>query len=226
MFGKEEEVRLHSGLLHLEHLGADIGLLGDSVIDDKGLNIEGIGANLRVAQLVLRLQPRPPRRLTGAGDQQGFVFQPLQGGDIGMGQQPLGIVLKGRGNGLCLEAALNAFQQLQVVTDDHIGPLRQQQLHAVDLRSTGADLDVETVFFVQPGGLSLIITPLLRLGVPGGQQNDFLLGLNGQRDTAEGHQAQPAYAPGKACACFHIPLLFTPGGGASECGSASHPGQH
>ena len=71
-----------------EHLGADIGLLGDSVIDDKGLNIEGIGANLRVAQLVLRLQPRPPRRLTGAGDQQGFVFQPLQRGDIGMGQQP------------------------------------------------------------------------------------------------------------------------------------------
>ncbi len=150
MFGKEEEVRLHSGLLHLEHLGADIGLLGDSVIDDKGLNIEGIGANLRVAQLVLRLQPRPPRRLTGAGDQQGFVFQPLQGGDIGMGQQPLGIVLKGRGNGLCLEAALNAFQQLQVVTDDHIGPLRQQQLHAVDLRSAGADLDVETIFLYSP----------------------------------------------------------------------------
>ncbi len=48
------------------------------------------------------------------------------------------------------EAALNAFQQLQVVTDDHIGPLRQQQLHAVDLRSAGADLDVETVFLYSP----------------------------------------------------------------------------
>jgi hypothetical protein len=34
-----------------------------------GLNIEGVGANLSVAQLVLRLQPRPPCRLTGAGDQ-------------------------------------------------------------------------------------------------------------------------------------------------------------
>ena len=67
-----------------------------------------------------------------------------------MGQQPLGIVLKGRGNGFCPEAALNAFQQLQVVTDDHIGPLRQQQLHAVDLRSAGADLDVETVFLYSP----------------------------------------------------------------------------
>lgn len=78
MFGKEEEVRLHPGLLHLKHLGADIGLLGDGVIDDKGLNIEGIGANLSVAQLILRLQPRPPRRLTGAGDQKRFVFQPLQ----------------------------------------------------------------------------------------------------------------------------------------------------
>ncbi len=150
MLGKEEEVRLHPGLLHLEHLGADIGLLGDSVIDDKGLNIEGIGANLSVAQLVLRLQPRPPRRLTGAGDQKRFVFQPLQGGDIGVGQQPLGIVLKGRGNGLCPEAALNAFQQLQIVADDHIGPLRQQQLHAVDLGATGADLDVETIFLYSP----------------------------------------------------------------------------
>ena len=48
------------------------------------------------------------------------------------------------------EAALNAFQQLQVVTDDHIGPIRQQQLHAVDLRSAGADLDVETVFLYSP----------------------------------------------------------------------------
>jgi hypothetical protein len=33
-------------------LGADISLLGDSVVDDKGLNIEGVGANLSVAQLV------------------------------------------------------------------------------------------------------------------------------------------------------------------------------
>ena len=110
MLRKEEEVRLHSSLLHLEHLGADISLLGDSVVDDKGLNIEGVGANLSVAQLVLCLQPRPPCRLTGAGDQNGFIFQPLQGGDIGMGQQPLGILLKGRGNGFRLEAALNAFQ--------------------------------------------------------------------------------------------------------------------
>ena len=56
MLRKEEEVRLHPSLLHLEHLGADISLLGDSVVDDKGLNIEGVGANLSVAQLVLRLQ--------------------------------------------------------------------------------------------------------------------------------------------------------------------------
>lgn len=133
-----------------------------------------------------------------------------------MGQQPLGIVLKGRGNGFRLEAALNAFQQLQVVTDYHIGPLRQQQLHAVDLGATGADLDVETIFFVQPSGLSLIITPLLRLSVPGGQQNDFLLGLNGQRDTAESHQAQPAKAPGKACTTFHYPSPLHAGRGASK----------
>ncbi len=60
------------------------------------------------------------------------------------------------------EAALNAFQQLQVVTDDHIGPLRQQQLHAVDLRSAGADLDVETVFLYSPVASGLIIPPLFR----------------------------------------------------------------
>ncbi len=63
------------------------------------------------------------------------------------------------------EAALNAFQQLQVVTDDHIGPLRQQQLHAVDLRSAGA-ISTSRPYFVQPGGLGLI-SPLFRLGRTG-----------------------------------------------------------
>lgn len=48
VFGKEEEVCFYFGFLYLEYFGVDIGLLGDSVIDDKGLNIEGIGVNLCV----------------------------------------------------------------------------------------------------------------------------------------------------------------------------------
>ncbi|KJG32145.1 hypothetical protein UA70_15920 [Raoultella planticola] len=64
--------------MHLENLGTDVGLLGDVVIRDKGLNIEGIGSGLGIIQLILPLQPRPPRCLTGAGDQNGFPFQSLQ----------------------------------------------------------------------------------------------------------------------------------------------------
>ena len=122
MFGKQEEVRFHPRLLHLENLGADVGLLGDVVIRDKGLNIEGVGSGLGIIQLIVPLQPRPPRRLAGAGDQNGFPFQPLQRANIGVGQQPLGIILKGGGNGFGLESPLNAFQQLQIVADNDVSP--------------------------------------------------------------------------------------------------------
>ncbi len=121
-----------------------------------------------------------------------------------MGQQPPGIVMKGR-QWLCLEAALNAFQQLQVVTDDHIGPLRQQQLYAVDLAVHRSGSRRRDHIFVQPGGLSLITTPAPPGRTRRSKQNDSSLGLNGQRDTAEGHQAQPAYALGRRAPVFYIP---------------------
>ena len=135
-------------------------------------------------------------------------------------------MLEHGGDGHRVHPGLPGLQRLAVVAKGAVRLTGRHQLHDVDLRAAHFNFDIETGVLIQPGGLGLIIPPLFRLGVPGGQQNDFLLGLNGQRDTAESHQAQPAYAPGKACACFHIPLLFTPGGGASECGSASHPGQH
>ncbi len=52
MFGKQEEVRFHPAFA-LENLGADVGLLGDVVIRDKGLNIEGVGSGLGIIQLIV-----------------------------------------------------------------------------------------------------------------------------------------------------------------------------
>ncbi len=123
-----------------------------------------------------------------------------------MGQQPPGIVLKGRGNGFCPEAALNAFQQLQVVTDDHIGPLRQQQLHAVDLRSAGADLDVETVFLYSPVASGLIIPPPVPpSGVPRRSAERFSPRPERPARHRRGPSGPASVCPGKACACFHYP---------------------
>ncbi|VTM86109.1 Uncharacterised protein [Raoultella ornithinolytica] len=39
-----------------------------------------------------------------------------------MGQQSLGIILKGSSNGFGLESPLNAFQQLQIVADNNVRP--------------------------------------------------------------------------------------------------------
>ncbi len=133
-----------------------------------------------------------------------------------MGQQPLGIVLKGRGNGLCLEAALNAFQQLQVVTDDHIGPLLTTATRMPLTCGPPERISTSRPYFCTARWPEPDNTPLFRLGVPGGQQNDFLLGLNGQRDTAEGPSGPASVCPGKACACFHIPLPLYAGRGSER----------
>ncbi len=114
------------------------------------------------------------------------------------------------------EAALNAFQQLQVVTDDHIGPLRQQQLHAVDLRSAGADLDVETVFLYSPVASGLIIPPCSALGRTRRSAERFSPRPERPARHRRGPSGPASVCPGKACACFHYPSPLYAGRGSER----------
>ena len=83
-------------------------------------------------------------------------------------------VLEHGGDGYRMHPGLPGLQRLAVVAKGAVRLAGRHQLHDVGLRAAHFNLDIKSGVLIQPGGLGLVKTAMLRLGIPVGEKRELL----------------------------------------------------
>ena len=175
------------GLFDRERLGTQIALLHQRLVGQERLQVERVGADLRIAVAEFAGEEAPPAGPRVGADQDRLALQ--RGETVvalaGMRDQHRRVLLEDRRDGDERQVLLHELDR-PAAAEVEVEPAGHHELHLVHLRPALADGHLQPVPGVKPGGERLVVAAIFRLGQPVEAEADRVLGAcrggTGQQD--------------------------------------------